>query len=313
MMDIFTQTKRPDPDLLFHRDDPNDVRLGETVHVDPAGYEAAEVVLLGLPQDEGVRRNGGRVGASAAPDAIRASLYKLVALERAHLFDLGNTIIQPTLEDTHDLHQRIARQILRDGKTLIVLGGGNDTSYPDCSALALESDGPIVAFNIDAHFDVRADAIRNSGTPYRQLLEAGFVAPERFTEIGFQPFANSATYVRYLAEKGVTTISREAVGERGIGSVLGDALARHPAGAIFWGLDMDVVTAADAPGVSAINPTGLSGREFCLVAHIAGAEPRTRLFEISEVNPAFDLDGRTCRLAAAAVWAFLAAYAGREG
>ncbi|MCC6613159.1 MAG: formimidoylglutamase [Anaerolineae bacterium] len=311
MTDIFTATDRPKPDLLFHKNDPNDVRLGETVRVDPADYESADVVLLGLPQDEGVRRNGGRVGASAAPDAIRASLYKLVALDRVRLFDLGNTIVQPTLEETHDLHQTIARQILRDGKTLIVLGGGNDTSYPDCSALALEAGAPIVAFNVDAHFDVRADTVRNSGTPYRQLLEEGFVAPEHFHEIGYQPFANSATYVRYLADKGVTTFSREEVGERGIAVVLRVALEKKPAGAIFWGLDMDVVTAADAPGVSAINPTGLSGREFYQVAQIAGSEPRTRLFEISEVNPAFDIDGRTCRLAAAAVWTFLAAVEGR--
>jgi arginase family enzyme len=28
-----------------------------------------------------------------------------------------------------------------------------------------------IAINIDAHFDVRADNPRNSGTPYRQLLE----------------------------------------------------------------------------------------------------------------------------------------------
>ncbi|MCA9905968.1 MAG: arginase family protein, partial [Anaerolineae bacterium] len=241
-MDIFANTQRPDPALLYHRGDVNDVRLGETVRVDPADYAAAEVVLLGLPQDEGVRRNQGRLGAGAAPDAIRASLYKLVALEHVRLFDIGNTIIQPTLEDTHALHQSIARQIIRDGKTLLVLGGGNDTSYPDCSALALEMNGQIAAFNIDAHFDVRADAIRNSGTPYRQLLDEGHVAPGSFYEIGYQPFANSATYVRYLADKGVTAISRDEVGERGIGAVLRDILGQSRADAIFWGLDMDVVT-----------------------------------------------------------------------
>lgn len=310
-MDIFANTRRPDPALLYRRGDVNDVRLGETVRVDPADYEAAEVVLLGLPQDEGVRRNQGRLGAGAAPDAIRASLFKLVALERVRFFDLGNTIIQASLEDTHTLQQSIARQILRDGKTLLVLGGGNDTSYPDCSALSLETERQVLAFNIDAHFDVRADAIRNSGTPYRQLLEDGFVTPGSFFEIGYQPFANSATYVRYLADKGVTAMSRDEVGERGIEAVLGDILEQQRAEAIFWGLDMDVVCAADAPGVSAINATGLSGRDFCRVAQIAGSEPRTRLFEISEVNPTFDIDGRTCRLAAAALWTFLSAYEAR--
>jgi arginase family enzyme len=31
----------------------------------------------------------------------------------------------------------------------------------------------VLALNVDAHFDVRADSPRNSGTPYRQLLEEG--------------------------------------------------------------------------------------------------------------------------------------------
>ncbi|MDZ4701533.1 MAG: hypothetical protein SH809_17605, partial [Rhodothermales bacterium] len=68
------------PDLLFRRDDPNDIRLGEVVRLDPAGYEAAELVLLGCPQDEGVRRNRGREGARNAPTAIRRQFYKLAMM-----------------------------------------------------------------------------------------------------------------------------------------------------------------------------------------------------------------------------------------
>ena len=30
-----------------------------------------DVVLVGFPHDEGVRRNGGRVGAAKAPDVVR--------------------------------------------------------------------------------------------------------------------------------------------------------------------------------------------------------------------------------------------------
>jgi formiminoglutamase len=70
-----------------------------------------------------------------------------------------------------------------------------------------------------------------------------------------------------------------------------------------------VVNASEAPGVSAPNPLGLTGTELCELAALAGAEPRTRVVEFSEVNPAFDVDGRTARLAAAAIWRYLAAVA----
>lgn len=306
-MPLFDKTTPADSTVFYRRDDPNDVRLGETVRVAPEDYEAADVVLLGLPQDEGVQRNKGRAGAKDAPDAIRRCLYKYVDIAGVTLFDAGNTTLQSTLEATHDAHRELVRQILRDGKRLVVLGGGNDTSYPDCAALAQETAGDILAFNIDAHFDVRADTVRNSGTPYRQLLEEGHIQPRNFYEIAYQPFANASSYVDYLAQQGVRTFDLTAVHTAGIEALLRRLSAHNPAEAIFWGLDMDVVRGADAPGVSALNPSGLTGEEFCRIGDIAGKDRRSRIFEITEVNPRYDIDDRTCRLAAAAIWHFLAA------
>lgn len=304
-MNIFEMTTRPDAALLFRRDDPNDIRMGEAVKTSVEDYAACDYVLLGLPQDEGVRRNKGRIGAKDAPDAVRRCFYKLVEIEGIKLFDLGNTIIQNTLEESHEQHQAIVRQLLRDGKRLMILGGGNDTSYPDCSALALESEGDILGFNIDAHFDVRADIPRNSGTPYRQLLEEGHLRGENFYEIAYQPFANSPTYQRYLLEKSAIAYDMAHVQEVGIDKLLLNILNHHQ-GFIFWGIDMDVVKAGDAPGVSAPNAAGLTAAEFLSIAKLAGQAQRSRIFEITEVNPAYDIDERTCRLAAAGLWYFMA-------
>lgn len=309
MTELFEQTTRVNPELLFRRNDVNDVRFGETVLTDPAQYEAADVVLLGCPQDEGVRRNNGRVGAKDAPDAIRRCLYRYVTIEGLNFFDLGNTIIQGTLEATHDVHREVVRQVLREGKRLVILGGGNDVSYPDCSALAMETKGDILAFNIDAHFDVRADEPRNSGTPYRQLLEEGHIKPENFAEIGSLLFANSEIYRDYLNDKAVRIYDIHQVNEIGIPKLVKSLLSEVAFQAIFWGLDMDIVRAADAPGVSALNPMGITGTEFVQIGTIAGFETHTRIFEITEVNPTYDIDERTCRLAASAIWYFLAAVA----
>lgn len=305
---LFEPTERPDAELFYRRGDANDPRLGEIVLSEPEDYARADVVLLGCPQDEGVRRNGGRVGAALAPDAIRQFLYRLTAnqIEDVRLFDLGNTRIQPALEATHDLQREIVRQVIADGKLLIVLGGGNDVSYPDCSGLADAAGAPL-AFNVDAHFDVRADAVRNSGTPYRQLIEGGALEPGSFYEMGSQPFANSPIYARYLREKGAHITPLKELRAQGIPAAFERILAHHTSAPVFWGLDMDSVRAADAPGVSAPNAPGLSGEEFCEIAAAAGRWPGTRLLEISEVNPVYDIDNRTCRLAAVALYTFLAA------
>jgi formiminoglutamase len=306
-MSIFEHLSRPDEGVFYQRNDPNDVRFGEMVHTSAAMYAAADVVILGCPQDDGVRRNKGRVGAAQAPDAIRRSLYKLVPPNIAALkvFDAGNTIVQSSLEETHALHRQVVQQIISDGKRIVSLGGGNDVSYADCSGLASVIQ-PTMAINIDAHFDVRADEIPNSGTPYRQLLEESFVQGENFYEVANVPMVNSPTYREYLFRKKAHIIDLCALREKGVASIFGKILTNE-APAIFWGFDMDSVCAADAPGVSAPNALGLTAYEACEIARLAGEDTRSRLFEITEVNPTYDIDSRTARLAAAMIHHFLAA------
>ncbi|MGH8441342.1 MAG: formimidoylglutamase [Nevskiaceae bacterium] len=302
-------TQPADSALFFTRNDPGDPRLGDRVNRGPGVYERAHVAILGCPQDEGVRRNKGRPGAVAAPTEIRRALYKMTVgdLESLGLCDAGDVAPAATLEDTHTALQAAVGQLLADGKRVVVLGGGNDISYPDCAALAQHA-GDVLAFNVDAHYDVRESAERNSGTPYRQLLEEGLLQPRRFFELGSQPFCNAAAHAQYLNDKGAHVVPLDALRARGAARVVRRALREaNKAKAVFWGLDLDVVSAAEAPGVSAPNPLGLSGAELCEIARLAGAEPRTRIVELSEVNPAFDVDGRTSRLAAAAIYHYLAA------
>lgn len=306
-MNIFQSTDRPGTELFYRRNDPLDKKMGEFVRHDPAEYEAVDVVIIGCPQDEGVRRNNGRVGAVKAPDEIRKALYRMSVPEKVlskSIFDIGNVHILKTLEQTHHLLNFVVSQILADEKQVIILGGGNDISYPDCAALS-KTGKSVLAFNIDSHFDVRADDPRNSGTPYRQLLEGGFLRPENLYQIAFKPIANSPAYRRYLKDKGVNLVSLNTLRKKGVDETLQTILKENTADAVFWGFDIDAVRASDAPGVSASYPTGLTAREIFRIADIAGAEARSKILEITEVNPDFDIDNRTSKLAAMVVLHFL--------
>ncbi len=300
----------PAPELFFRKGDPNDRRLGELVSRDPADYPAAAVVILGCPTDEGVRRNGGRPGAADGPAAIRRCLYRLgvAGLEGLRVVDLGDTQPGPDLETTHARHRATVERAIRDGKRLITLGGGNDMAYPDMAGLAAAAP-PVLAINVDAHYDVRADRPPNSGTPYRQLIEEGHLDPAAFAVLGAQPHANSSVYTAYLAGLGARVVTLREARARGLVATARGLLADRHAGSVFWGLDMDVVAAAEAPGVSAPNPLGMRGEELVALAELAGADPRTRLVEISELCPPHDLDDRTARLAAVAIWYVLAGWA----
>ena len=307
MFDILQNTTRPKDDLFFRKNDANDLRLGEIVSQN--NYDEAEVVILGCPQDEGVSRNGGRIGAALAPDAIRRQFYKLTPFGiTIKIFDAGDTIIQKSLEETHDLHTKIVEKILRDHKKLIVLGGGNDISYADGCAMAnVFGAKSCLGFNIDQHFDVRSDQPRNSGTPYRQLLDEKLFLPENFYEMNYQAHSNSPVYLEYLQRIGATAMSYLELGYFGMMTVFQRILENSLDSSVFWGFDVDVVNAADAPGVSAPTPIGLSAIDFCELARLAGCWQNTKIIEFTEMNPNFDIDHRTAKLVAVAMHRFLSA------
>lgn len=306
MPDIFDLTGRPDDQLFFSRNDANDPRLGEIVTTAEKDYAAADIVILGCPQDEGVCRNNGRIGAAAAPDKIREQFYKLTPFNiKPKIFDLGNVIIGSSLEETHETHFEVVAQILRDGRRIIVLGGGNDISCPDGVAMA-EVFGPEnwIGVNVDSHLDVRIADEPNSGTPYRQLLDGGFIRPEYFYEVGYQSHLASPVYYSYIRDLGVNRISLELLRSRSEADLelkesIRDKFVSHSSSLnTFFGFDLDAVRAADAPGTSAPSPLGLRAGEFIQLVKYAASLANTRIIEFSEVNPTYDIDDRTAKLVA---------------
>lgn len=293
-------------DSPFACHDTQDVFMRDVTSFGPDGYEKATHVIIGCPQDHGVRRNCGRTGASKAPQAIREALYRYKApLDHAgvSLCDMGDVDVLGELETTHERQYRIVRKLLEDGKKVLILGGGNDISFPDVRALA-KVEGLINAVNVDAHLDMRKANETHSGTPYRQLIDGGFLKPNHFHEAGIQPQANSPKYLQEAKDMGVRICPLSIIRRHGWTTYLDTlfpVLEKHP---FFAGLDMDVVRACDAPGVSASSPVGLTAwevLEFGARCRRHGAS----IFEITETNPDHDQDGRTAKLAAMVALAWL--------
>ncbi len=312
MAGIFELTTRPQQQVFFKRGDRNDPRLGEVVGREDTHYEAAEIAILGCPQDEGVRRNNGREGAALAPHKIREQFYKLTTFNiKKKIIDIGDVKIGSSLEDTHDNHCEIVKQVLADGKRLIVLGGGNDISYPDGRAMSeIFGAANWIGINIDAHLDVRIADQRNSGTPYRQLLEEKLLLPRYFYEVGYQTHFCSPVYYEYIRELGVNRISLELLRSRDEADLeLKEHIKQHfvnhsSSMSTFFGFDLDVVRMADAPGTSAPSPLGLRAGEFIQLVKYAASLANTKLIEFSEVNPKYDEDDRTSKLVAIAMHRF---------
>jgi formimidoylglutamase len=303
--------------------DKHDHWLVEEIRFNEKDYFDATHVLIGCPQHEGVRRNNGRIGAEKAPNKIREQLYKLQVQKHHHikLFDAGNVItdlfdftdstdlsLNPEQIDALDKIQnsltRAVSKFLRDGKKMIVLGGGNDISYADVRALA-ETEHDISAINIDAHLDMRIAEEMTSGTPYRRAIEKQYLVPQHFYEFGIRPESNGTYYLENARELGVNIHTLKKVLEDGVISTFQNILGQIGNRPFFLGLDMDSIQASDAPGVSASSPIGLTGREVMRIIHQAKQKENLKVFEITEVNPKYDVDDRTVKLAAQLVYSFL--------
>jgi arginase family enzyme len=74
---------------------------------------------------------------------------------------------------------------------------------------------------------------------------------------------------------------------------------------------MDAFASAFAPGVSAPAADGFAPHEVGYCLRLAGRNATVRVFDVVEMNPSFDIDHRTAKLAATMIMEILAGMADR--
>jgi formiminoglutamase len=293
----------------------NDPRLGRLLGAGLGRDEAAEIVLVGFPSDEGVRRNGGRVGAAAGPQAIRSALYRMTADPRVKGFgkllertrDLGDLEVSGDVEaDQRHLGETLSTH-LAQGAFAIVLGGGHETSYGHFQGYAL-TRRKVEILNWDAHADVRElkQGQAHSGSPFRQAIEDPSGACRRYTVAGLQPQSVASAHLQFVQQHG-RAVWRDEVTRESI-----EELYRSANAPALVSFDLDAVNEADAPGVSAPTAGGLSSELWLAAAYAAGRSPAVVSADVVELNPAVDRSSQTARLAALTVWWILRGYTERR-
>lgn len=257
----------------------------------------SRVAILGIPDDTGVRMNGGRPGAAAGPRAFRAALARFgvdqgEGWEYPKVCDAGDIIPGANLHETHARVTEAASVLLDMGLLPVAIGGGHDLTFPFARA-AVEKAHVRSGVYFDAHLDVRETL--GSGMPFRRLLEDCGVT--RLVNVGADRLVNSREHWRYFESRN--------------GRVGRFDPEPWPAldGNQFLSFDLDVLDASIAPGVSAMNPSGMDVETAARYIHAAGRSPLVRCFDIMELSPPHDHPspdaGRTARVAAYLFLTFL--------
>ena len=263
------------------------------------------LALLGFRSDEGVRRNKGRVGAVDGPASIRAALAPMAAPAALLVHDLGDTsVVDGDLEDGQERLGAAVRQALDAGHLPVVLGGGHETAFGTYTGLRASqvADGRRIGIiNLDAHFDLRADTVPSSGTPFRQVAEAERALGHGFTYsvVGISPPGNTEALFQTARELGVNFLLDEECTESGTGQVrqfTQDFI--DSVDVAYLTIDLDVLPAYVAPGVSAPASCGVPLSVVLDVCRQLARSPKLAVVDVVELNPRFDVDSRTARTAA---------------
>lgn len=291
------------------RDDP---RLGQLLGKNLKKHKHPKLVLIGFPSDEGVKRNGGRPGAVYGPDEIRRELYKLTPHpKRFSIFkellgksrDLGNVKVTGNVEEDQQNLGHVLSSYFKAGTLPIILGGGHETAFGHFLGYAM-AELPCHIFNLDAHTDVRPlkKGQAHSGSPFRQAVEYPGNFCKNYSVAGLNPSSAARAHLDYIHGHGGKTFFSADITTPDI--ILKELEKLNPTN-LMATFDLDAVDQAYAPGVSAPAANGLSPQTWLNMAFEMGKYPQTTSFDIVELNPRFDRDRQTAKLAALTIWYFL--------
>jgi formiminoglutamase/agmatinase len=292
--------------------DPNDEQFGDII--DPISLTDAddyELAIVGEPYDGG--HIVGRPGARKGPDILRKALAgtKTHHLDNGPVKQLGDLgdIRYPMGQSVSEAQRafvEITRQVHETSLTPVFFGGDHSLAYSNVMPL-LEQHESVGVINLDSHTDVREfiDGQPHTGTPFRQLIEAGL---DRYVQLGARQFGLSTPYVEYAREQNATIVTAEQIG-RNLDQPIETALeAMNDVDAIYISFDVDVLDTIAAPGTSSTEPGGLLSREVNQIIRALAMDSRIAGFGVYEFSPMLDAEDRTAIAGARAVAHFLSGF-----
>ncbi|VUD51775.1 Formimidoylglutamase [Thalassocella blandensis] len=302
----------------------NSFRWHQKVSFEAVENYQHQPVLTGFACDEGVRRNQGRIGAKNGPQVIRSALANLTCAESFKFFDSGDIVCEgESLEQAQDkLAEHIVKILDKNGFPLVI-GGGHEVAFGSFSAIQrfLERrqsrQSRIGIINFDAHFDLRDPASgASSGTPFRQcqMLCESKSLDFQYCVLGVNPSSNTQALFDFAREHQVRWLTDEMMHHLSNVEQTKYLMSfLEKCDYLYITVCLDVFSSAFAPGVSAPAAVGIHPMQALLwlkniVALCREMSVTPVLCDIAEMNPAFDKDNQTAKLAARIIYEFVELY-----
>ena len=265
--------------------------------------------LIEFPSDQGVFINGGRQGSAQAPERIKARLFNMTP-HPIHFNDHTNLLKRVSEQgridcsgdvaaDQESLSKKVARNLQKNSLPVII-GGGHETSFGHFLGY-VESERDVTIINIDAHTDVREliQGKSHSGSPFYQAITHPAKRCKAYHVFGLNPASVATEHYDFVDLHGSAHFLEDTTLEKVVSCLNSNNQD------VMITMDMDAVMQSEAPGVSAPNAAGMRSELWLQLAFEFGRNKNVTSFDLCEVNPLYDVDNRTVRLAAETIWQFM--------
>lgn len=262
------------------------------------------IALIGVCED---RNSVNNTGCNMAPNEVRSFLYKLYAgTFSPKIVDLGNIMPGKTVNDTYFALHECVEVLVKQNIIPIIIGGSQDITYAQFLGYKnLEQTINMVA--IDSVFDL--------GNPDDDITNNSYLGKIILHQPNYLFNYSNIGYQTYLVEpNSVDMMSKLYFDSYRLGQFRNKIEEIEPiirqADALTF--DITAIKNSDAPANPNASPNGFYSEDACQMMRYAGMSDKLSSLGIYEINPTFDISGKTSHLAAQMIWCFLDGYYNRK-
>lgn len=271
-----------------------------------------DYVIFGVPEDIGVFANLGNIGASSAYNGVIKVLlntqnnvfnsaesvailghldfsseqYQISKLDTSKPSDLKKA--RKLVEIVDKNVTKLVHDIVKAGKTPIIIGGGHNNAYGNIKGTSLALNKKINALNFDAHTDFRKEEGRHSGNGFsyayaEEFLEKYFIfgIHENYTsQIVLNKIEKLKKFVKYNTYESIA-IRHELKFKKEINNAL-EFVCNKP-----FGIEIDC-DAIQGVASSAMTPTGFSTNKTREFVSTVAAHKNATYLHICEAAPSLN-------------------------
>ncbi len=257
-----------------------------------------DVAIVGISDETNAINNEGCKNAVYSIRSRFASLRRTTGPLK--IIDLGN-VKGRTLDDKYVAIKEVCDFLLENSIIGIILGGGQDFTFPVIQSLGCKKNDIKIAF-IDSCIDVDPGSDFTSKNYLEKVLESCDSRLEDWSILGLQKYFSGPGQEDFVENnKGELIRLRDLRGEK---IVEAEPFLRE---ANIVSFDVGAVECAYVNTINGLNVNGFTGEEACQLAWYSGMGCDCNFFCFHEFNPEIDNSAKGEVLSAQILWHFVEA------